>query len=54
MRLKLGINELVPAATLSALRQYEEAFRIIGPRSRVGAKLAVPDANPFMRNGRRH
>ena len=51
VRLKMGGNEQVPAATLSALRQYEEAFRIIGPRSRVGAKVATRDDNPFRKNG---
>lgn len=49
----LGGGEPIPAAMMTALRQYEELLRIAGPKSRVGVKQDGKSANPFSRNGRR-
>jgi len=52
-RKTLGMGEAIPAAMMTALRQYEELLRIAGPKSRVGVKQDGQSANPFARNGRR-
>lgn len=52
-RKTLGMGEPIPAAMMTALRQYEELLRIAGPKSRVGVKPDGQSANPFARNGRR-
>lgn len=52
-RKTLGMGEPIPAAMMTALRQYEELLRIAGPKSRVGVKQDGQSANPFARNGRR-
>jgi hypothetical protein len=44
-------GEVPPCAHLTEARRLAEAFGLLGARSRLSARAARADSNPFLRNG---